>query len=347
MESQLRNCRTAIPVSQPMDAWQRFRSVFLALATGFVKIRYMNDLRILIVCSGNSCRSPMAENLLKKMIAEGNLPSVEVRSAGTMTGGGSPASENSLLACREVGIDLSRHRSTPMSPRLVAWADIILCMENYHVASVLGLSPSASTKTHLIGEYGHPEDSLEIPDPAGLSLTHYRRCRDRLAGCLEGLIEHLSEIRNRWDTIFIGSDEAGMALKQVLISHLQRSGRKVQNCGVGGSGSQDALGAVLDVGRTVGGHLAEFGILVGISGIEMSIAANKIPGVRAALCADTNYAILSRQLHNANLLCLSAHALSDHEAAQIVEAWLSTDYDDSQENSRVAIFQKLEYQFMG
>lgn len=307
----------------------------------------MNDLHVLIICSGNSCRSPMAEGLLKKLLVDKNIPGVEVRSAGTMTGGGSPATEFSILACREAGIDLSSHRSTPISHRLISWADIILCMENYHVATVLNLLPSGSPRTHLIGEFGLPEDSLEIPDPVGLSLAHYRHCRDRLCECLEGLVTHFPEIRDRWDTLFIGSDEAGLNLKKALIAHLRKCGRKVQDCGVAGSITAEDYGPVMDVGRTVGGHLAQFGILVGITGIGMSIAANKIPGVRAALCADVDNAILSRQLHNANLLCLGARSLAENEAIRVVDAWLSTGYEDSEDNPRVVLFQKLEYQFMG
>jgi ribose 5-phosphate isomerase B len=289
----------------------------------------------------------MAEGLLKHHLRKAGIEGVEVRSAGTMTGGGSPASEGALLVCREAEVDLSSHRSTPLTHELVSWADIILCMENYHATTVIDLVPSASAKTHLMGEFGPADEPLEIPDPVGLPVSYYRKCRDHLSECLQGLVEHLPEIQNRWDTIFIGSDEAGYALKKTITDHLTAAGRNVQDCGPSNADSMDDLGAVVDVGRRVGGHLAQFGILVGITGIGMSIAANKIPGVRAALCSDTHYAILSRELHNANVLCLGARTLEPDAALEIVDAWLAADYTGGDDNARITVFEKLEYEFSG
>jgi ribose 5-phosphate isomerase B len=288
----------------------------------------------------------MAEGILRRMAAEAELQGVEVRSAGTLTGGGSPASEGAILASREIGVDLTRHRSSPLTLELISWADLIVCMENNHVTMVVNMVASASAKTHLLGEYGSLEDSLEIPDPVGQPVSSYRKCRDRMQDCLRGLLKLLPEIQNRWDTIFVGSDLAGAELKGILLAHLQGTGRKVQDCGPVGNASLDDLGAVVDVGRRVGGRLARFGILIGISGIGMSIAANKIPGVRAALCPNTEYAVLSRELHNANVLCLSARALDADSAKEIVDAWLATDYTGGEDNPRVAMFEKLEYHFL-
>ncbi|MCA9436480.1 MAG: low molecular weight phosphatase family protein, partial [Candidatus Omnitrophica bacterium] len=85
------------------------------------------EVRVLLVCTGNSCRSAMAEGLLKRMLREGKVDNVSVRSAGTMTGGGSPASEGAQAVCREVDVDLSEHRSSPLTGSMLSWADIILC----------------------------------------------------------------------------------------------------------------------------------------------------------------------------------------------------------------------------
>jgi RpiB/LacA/LacB family sugar-phosphate isomerase len=289
----------------------------------------------------------MAEGLLRQMLLDRRIEGVEVRSAGTMTGGGSPASEGSQAACREVDVDLSRHRSTPLTHELVSWPDLILCMENYHATTVTDWAPSASAKTHLLGEFGSADDPLEIPDPVGLPLSHYRKCRDHISECLRGLLNQLPDIQNRWDTLFLGSDETGRDLKVAIVKHLVGLGRKVQDCCPSGVESMDDLGAVVDVGRRVGGHLAKWGILVGISGIGMSIAANKIPGVRAALCPDVQHAVLSRELHNANVLCLGARTVDEEKAIAIVDAWLSTRYLGKEDDARVAVFEKLEYEFSG
>lgn len=282
---------------------------------------------------------------MRRILREARVDYVDVRSAGTMTSGGSLASEGAAVACREVEVDLTGHRSSPLTRSLISWADMILCMEHHHATTISDAIPSASAKTHLLGEFGPSDGPLEIADPVGMSLPHYRDCRDQLFDCLKGLLEQLPEIERRWDTIFLGSDDAGLILKNRIVSYLAGQGRKIQDCGPTESEGMDDLGAVVEVGRRVGGHLAQFGILVGVTGIGMSIAANKIPGVRAALCASTEYAVLSREFHDANVLCLGANTHSESDAFSIVDAWLSAEYKGGDDNARVRVFEQLEYEF--
>src|SRR3989304_599722 len=131
----------------------------------------MSATNVLLVCTGNTCRSAMAEGLLKRMLGESSLENVEVRSAGGLASGGSPASEGAVNVCSEIGVDLSRHRNSALTQQLVSWADVILCMEHYHAHAVSDLLPSASGKTHLLGEWGSPEESMEVPDPVGAALS--------------------------------------------------------------------------------------------------------------------------------------------------------------------------------
>ncbi|MCX7994165.1 MAG: Sua5/YciO/YrdC/YwlC family protein [candidate division WOR-3 bacterium] len=127
---------------------------------------------LLFVCSGNSCRSPMAVGIIKTMIDERY---VEIKSAGTAAVDGLPASENALLIVKEFGGDISSHRTKYLTRELVDEADLILVMEYKHYETVVELSPAAAIKTFLLKEYKRKRRSdNEVSDPVGRDLYTYR-----------------------------------------------------------------------------------------------------------------------------------------------------------------------------
>ena len=135
--------------------------------------------RVLLVCTGNTCRSPMAAGFL----AHGLGPDggrVMVQSAGTAAWDGQPASELSVEVAARDGVDLAAHRSRRLTPELVRQADLVLVMEPSHVAAVrtLGADPD---KVHLLSEYPPPgEPSLPVSDPFGASVEAYEECWNRI-----------------------------------------------------------------------------------------------------------------------------------------------------------------------
>lgn len=143
---------------------------------------------LLIVCSGNTCRSPMAEGLARRMLAEERkLPDeeletagVRVTSAGAFASGGSPASAEAVAALAKMGIDLSRHRSRRLTAEMVREADVIYCMTRTHVDAVLDLDPSAADKTFMLDPLGR-----DVEDPVGLDLKAYQRCAEMIRRRLE------------------------------------------------------------------------------------------------------------------------------------------------------------------
>lgn len=113
---------------------------------------------------------------------------VEVQSAGTHAMTGEPAAPNSVKAVREVGGDLSEHRSQPVTDALVAWADRILVMEMRHAQDVRERFPASDEKVQLLGTFG---GLVEISDPYGSWIFTYRRRRDEIRACVEACMDRL------------------------------------------------------------------------------------------------------------------------------------------------------------
>lgn len=133
---------------------------------------------ILFVCSGNSCRSPMAEALLRSKLPEHVRQAAEISSAGTLGIDGMPAPEHAQTAVAERGGDISGHRSQGLRRQLVARADLVLVMSADHVGHLAKSHPRQMAKVHLLKHYAQqdpPEDS-DIPDPIGQDLEIYREC---------------------------------------------------------------------------------------------------------------------------------------------------------------------------
>ena len=148
---------------------------------------------ILFVCTGNTCRSPLAEVIAGRDLEHRGWHHVSVDSAGSGAVWDAPASEGSLNAASEIGLDLSGHRSQPLTRQLVEKADIILAMTESHVVAVgmVGEDAHVSLLSEFIdgAEAGEP-----ISDPFGGPIEDYRQARDRIARAIEGLLDRLAAI---------------------------------------------------------------------------------------------------------------------------------------------------------
>ena len=154
-------------------------------------------------------------------------------------------------------------------------------------------------------------------------------------------------------TIVIGSDHAGFKLKEKLKEVLNKNSYKVVDVGTDSEESVDYPDYAVKVGEKVSKSKDSFdiaGILVCGSGIGMSIAANKVPGIRAALCRDELDAEMSRKHNNANIVCLGERVSSDEKAVKIVKKFLATEFDGNKKDGdrhkrRADKFKEIEKKF--
>ena len=136
--------------------------------------------KIVFVCTGNTCRSPMAEALLKKAAGERQID-VEVQSAGLAAFPGLPATLEAVEVCREKGVDLTAHQSQLLGKDLVLQSDLILTMTSKHKEMILKKMPSLEGKVKQFSEFVG-DGVVEVEDPIGRPLEVYRQVRDQLDG---------------------------------------------------------------------------------------------------------------------------------------------------------------------
>src|SRR5437899_8491025 len=148
---------------------------------------------ILFVCTGNICRSPMAEGLFRHAIKGRN--DFRVMSAGVGAVEGQPPSDHAVQALRELGIDISRQRSRMLTSELVQEADYIFGMTHSHVDAVTLLYPQAAEKTFLLREFDETLDNYEadISEPIGGSYEVYLNCREQIEQGIVSMLKFMEQ----------------------------------------------------------------------------------------------------------------------------------------------------------
>jgi ribose 5-phosphate isomerase B len=145
--------------------------------------------------------------------------------------------------------------------------------------------------------------------------------------------------------VTIGSDHTGVALKAALVAHLRRNGLAVQDCGTDGPEPVDYPDIAATVGRSVVRGEADAGIVIDGAGLGSTIAANKVRGVRAAMCLNVTLARYAREHNGANVLALGSALIDTPSAISIVDTWLSTPTKEARYLRRLLKVRRLEDTF--
>jgi len=171
-------------------------------------------------------------------------------------------------------------------------------------------------------------DSADIPVPALIK------------------IPQANSIQSRWGSVAIGADHGGLALKEQLKVHLSEQGYEIVDCGTHSTNSVDYPDLAYAVAQLVARGEVQAGIIVDGAGIGSCMAANKVPGVRAALCYDQATAVNSREHNYANVLTLGAGLIGSNLAKQIASTWIQTPYGAARHGRRVEKITAIERRFL-
>ncbi len=150
--------------------------------------------KVMFVCTGNICRSSMAEEMMKSLLKEKGLEDrFSIYSSGTAVDKSRAASDNAISALKEIGLDLTAHRSKHTSRELIDKADLVLAMTSRHKDYILSIMPEAGEKVFTLIEYAGDGEKGDIMDPYLMNLETYRRCRDHILKYLKLLVEKLGK----------------------------------------------------------------------------------------------------------------------------------------------------------
>lgn len=145
--------------------------------------------------------------------------------------------------------------------------------------------------------------------------------------------------------IAIGTDHGAIDYKAEIIEHLKNSGNDVIDCGTNSTESCDYPDFAKAVAQKVASGEADFGVLMCGTGIGMSLAANKVKGIRAAVIPNVDYAKLSKQHNNANVICLSGRFMSLDECKACVDAYMAEEFEGDRHERRVNKIMEIENEY--
>ncbi len=304
--------------------------------------------KIIFVCTGNTCRSPMAEYLLKEMLSEEQLNKWEILSAGIHTYPDSPGNKKMYQVLSEEGIEVEEHLSRQLTEELIQETDLILTMTEAQKKYVKQIIEEANNiRLFTLNEFTG-NNGINIDDPFGQPLDVYREARNKIKKSLEKLVKIMNkpgfkiEKERNIMKIAIASDHAGVKLKEIIKTLANDKKYQFEDMGTKTDDSVDYPDFAKKVAYAVSNGEVDRGILICGTGIGMSIVANKILGIRAALCHDVVSARAAREHNNSNILTMGARIIGKDLALEIVRVWLKTGFDGGRHQKRINKIKEID-----
>ncbi|MEM9399547.1 MAG: serine hydroxymethyltransferase [Verrucomicrobiota bacterium] len=299
-------------------------------------------MRILFICTGNICRSPMAEGIFRHLTEDMN--DVEIFSAGMGAVDGQPPSRNAVTAMSELGIDISHQRSNQLTKEMVETADFILVMTYGHLDMLLMIYPHASEKAFLIREFesGLPARQREVSDPIGGTETLYIQTRDQIYNALQHFLNVIqnSEIMVaekasvKGPKILIGSTVNAFETKSSICHLLDEQNHHLVDIGAHSSQADEAIDEIFEnfIHQRLLHHI-NTGILIFHSDTELKALRElfaKNPRIKAQFITHFSDDQLSKLQPGHPILCLAANRIDPQDALKLIKHWLQQEAPPTQ-----------------
>ena len=286
--------------------------------------------KVIFVCRDNICQSPAAVTILNSIKKDEWL---EVSSRGLVVLFSEPYSMKIHSLLRNHGIIMDNGVSRPLEEKDFGENTIILTMTRAQKDKILSEYKNACNVYSIMEFAGGNGD---IFDPYGGDNAVYEMFYSSIHTWVNQVEIKLHQLNTKEDLkmIALGSDHGGFALKSAIIKHLENRGLEYKDYGCYNTDSRDYPVFGRAAAEAVADGTCDKGIVVCTTGIGISIAANKVKGIRCALCTSTNLAKMTRLHNNANMLALGASVVSEELAMDIVDTFLDTEFSNEERHIR-------------
>ncbi len=288
--------------------------------------------KVLFVCTGNTCRSPLAEAIFKSKVDD----NFYCESRGTYTREGISAAENSIEYVKNKKINLDNFKSKQITKDDISEYDYIVTMTDAHKELLVDWTNDTVNNIYTYKELLEQEG--DVKDPYGQDYEEYEKIGSYFEETMDKVINKIKNLNK----LYIGCDHGGFELKEFIKQYLiENTNYDILDVGTHENKRVDYPDIAFKLCDKVIKEQAK-GILICGTGIGIGICANKVKGIRCAMLSDTYSARLTKEHNDSNVIALGGRVIGQELAIEIVIAWLNAKFQGGRHKKRVDKIKKYE-----